>query len=86
MIPLDTVVTTTYSSGPDPVTHFNGFNTALVLGSAAPGYSSARRSMPWNGRPKRCSSRRASTSIGAAFPIRSVRREHNRWSRSGSGC
>ncbi|HMS82207.1 MAG TPA: multidrug efflux RND transporter permease subunit [Nitrospira sp.] len=40
MIPLDTVVTTTYSSGPDPVTHFNGFNTAMVLGSAAPGYSS----------------------------------------------
>ncbi|BFU94398.1 MAG: Efflux pump membrane transporter BepE [Nitrospira sp.] len=42
MIPLDTVVTTTYTSGPDPVTHFNGFNTALVLGSAAPGYSSGQ--------------------------------------------
>ncbi|MEX5215767.1 MAG: multidrug efflux RND transporter permease subunit [Nitrospiraceae bacterium] len=42
MIPLDTVVTTTYSSGPDPVTHFNGFNTALVLGAAAPGYSSGQ--------------------------------------------
>ncbi len=42
MIPLDTVVTTSYSSGPDPVTHFNGFNTALVLGSAAPGYSSGQ--------------------------------------------
>ena len=42
MIPLDTVVSTTYSSGPDPVTHFNGFNTALVLGAAAPGYSSGQ--------------------------------------------
>ncbi len=42
MIPLDTVVTTSYTSGPDPVTHFNGFNTALVLGSAAPGYSSGQ--------------------------------------------
>ncbi len=42
MIPLDTVVATSYSSGPDPVTHFNGFNTALVLGSAAPGYSSGQ--------------------------------------------
>ncbi|HEX7766208.1 MAG TPA: multidrug efflux RND transporter permease subunit [Nitrospira sp.] len=42
MVPLDTVVTTTYTSGPDPVTHFNGFNTALVLGSAAPGYSSGQ--------------------------------------------
>jgi multidrug efflux pump len=42
MIPLDTVVATSYTSGPDPVTHFNGFNTALVLGSAAPGYSSGQ--------------------------------------------
>jgi HAE1 family hydrophobic/amphiphilic exporter-1/multidrug efflux pump len=42
MIPLDTVVSTKYTSGPDPVTHFNGFNTALVLGSAAPGYSSGQ--------------------------------------------
>ncbi len=42
MIPLNTVVSTTYSSGPDPVTHFNGFNTALVLGAAAPGYSSGQ--------------------------------------------
>lgn len=42
MIPLDTVVTTSYSSGPDPVTHFNGYNTALVLGAAAPGYSSGQ--------------------------------------------
>jgi HAE1 family hydrophobic/amphiphilic exporter-1/multidrug efflux pump len=40
MIPLDTVVTTEFTSGPDPVTHFNGYNTALVLGAAAPGYSS----------------------------------------------
>ncbi len=42
MIPLDTVVTTQFTSGPDPVTHFNGFNTALVLGAAAPGYSSGQ--------------------------------------------
>ncbi len=42
MIPLDSVVTTEFSSGPDPVTHFNGFNSALVLGSAAPGYSSGQ--------------------------------------------
>jgi HAE1 family hydrophobic/amphiphilic exporter-1/multidrug efflux pump len=42
MIPLNTVVTTEYTSGPDPVTHFNGFNTALVLGSASPGYSSGQ--------------------------------------------
>src|SRR5690606_26521034 len=42
MIPLDTVVSTEFNSGPDPVTHFNGFNSALVLGSAAPGYSSGQ--------------------------------------------
>jgi HAE1 family hydrophobic/amphiphilic exporter-1/multidrug efflux pump len=42
MIPIDTVVTTNYTSGPDPVTHFNGYNTALVLGAAAPGYSSGQ--------------------------------------------
>jgi len=42
MIPLDTVVTTEYQSGPDPVNHFNGYNTALVLGAAAPGYSSGQ--------------------------------------------
>ncbi len=42
MIPLDTVVSTEFNSGPDPVTHFNGFNTALVLGGAAPGYSSGQ--------------------------------------------
>ncbi|MCC8995815.1 MAG: multidrug efflux RND transporter permease subunit [Nitrosomonas sp.] len=40
MIPLDSVVTTEFNSGPDPVTHFNGFNSALIMGSAAPGYSS----------------------------------------------
>jgi HAE1 family hydrophobic/amphiphilic exporter-1/multidrug efflux pump len=42
MIPLTTVVTTEYTSGPDPVTHFNGFNTAFVLGMAAPGASSGQ--------------------------------------------
>lgn len=42
MIPLDSVVSTKFTSGPDPVTHFNGFNTALVLGGAAPGYSSGQ--------------------------------------------
>lgn len=42
MVPLDSVVTAEFNSGPDPVTHFNGFNSALVLGSAAPGYSSGQ--------------------------------------------
>jgi HAE1 family hydrophobic/amphiphilic exporter-1/multidrug efflux pump len=42
MIPLDSVVNTKFTSGPDPVTHFNGFNTALVLGAAAPGFSSGQ--------------------------------------------
>ena len=42
MIPLDTVVSTEYVSGPDPVTHFNGFNTVLVLGAAGQGYTSGQ--------------------------------------------
>ncbi len=42
MIPLETVVTTEFTSGPDPVTHFNVYNTALELGAAAPGYSSGQ--------------------------------------------
>jgi len=42
MIPLNSVVTTEYTSGPDPVTHFNGYNTALVLGASAPGSSSGQ--------------------------------------------
>ncbi len=42
MIALNTVVTTEYKSGPDPVNHFNGYNTALVLGAASPGYSSGQ--------------------------------------------
>ena len=42
MIPLDTVVSTEATSGPDPVTHFNGFNTALVLGASSPGASSGQ--------------------------------------------
>ncbi|SEA32319.1 multidrug efflux RND transporter permease subunit [Nitrosospira multiformis] len=42
MIPLNSVITTEFTSGPDPVTHFNGFNSALVLGGAASGYSSGQ--------------------------------------------
>jgi HAE1 family hydrophobic/amphiphilic exporter-1/multidrug efflux pump len=42
MIPLDTVVTAEYQSGPDPVKHFNGYNTALLMGAAAPGFSSGQ--------------------------------------------
>jgi HAE1 family hydrophobic/amphiphilic exporter-1/multidrug efflux pump len=42
MIPLNTVVSTEFTSGPDPVTHFNGINSALLLGTAAPGYSSGQ--------------------------------------------
>lgn len=42
MIPLDAVVTTEFTTGPDPVTHYNGFNAASVLGDVAPGYSSGQ--------------------------------------------
>ena len=42
MVPLNTVVDMELASGPDPVTHFNGFNTALVMGTATPGFSSGQ--------------------------------------------
>ena len=42
MIPINTVVATEFTSGPDPVAHFNGFNTAFVLGAAAPSASSGQ--------------------------------------------
>ena len=75
MIPLDTVVTTTYSSGPDPVTHFNGFNTALVLGSAAPGYSSGQALDALERAAKEVLLPQGfDIDWAAAFPIRSVRR------------
>ena len=35
MVPLDAVITTEFTTGPDPVTHYNGFNAASVLGGAA---------------------------------------------------
>jgi multidrug efflux pump len=40
MIPLSTMVTTSYSRGPALVPHFNGFPAAQITGAAAPGYSS----------------------------------------------
>jgi len=40
MVPLTALVTTSYITGPDIVPHFNGFPAALIIGNAAPGYSS----------------------------------------------
>ena len=40
MVPLSSVVTTTWTRGPDLLPHFNGFTAAKIIGSAAPGYSS----------------------------------------------
>lgn len=40
MVPLSSVVTTSYTTGPDLVPHFNGFPAAKITGNAAAGYSS----------------------------------------------
>ncbi|MFZ2447875.1 MAG: multidrug efflux RND transporter permease subunit [Syntrophobacteraceae bacterium] len=40
MVPLSAVVTTSYTTNPDIVPHFNGFPAAQITGSAAPGHSS----------------------------------------------
>lgn len=40
MIPLSTMVKTSYTMGPSIVPHFNGFPAAQIMGNAARGYSS----------------------------------------------
>jgi multidrug efflux pump len=40
MVPLSSVVTTSWTTGPDLLPHFNGFTAAKIIGSAAPGFSS----------------------------------------------
>ncbi len=40
MVPLSSVVTTTWTAGPDLLPHFNGFTAAKVIGNASAGYSS----------------------------------------------
>ena len=42
MIPLGALLTVESSAGPDRVMHYNGFSTAEINGSAAPGYSSGQ--------------------------------------------
>jgi len=42
MIPLQSVVTMKYESGPDIVNRFNNFPAANIIGGAAPGYSSGQ--------------------------------------------
>lgn len=58
MIPLSTVVTTSFSAAPSLISHFNGFPAAQITGNSAPGHSSgeaihameeaARESLPQN--------------------------------------
>ncbi|KAF3363019.1 Efflux pump membrane transporter BepE [Chlamydiales bacterium STE3] len=42
MIPMKSLVTLKYVSGPTLISRFNGFNGARILGHAAPGYSSGQ--------------------------------------------
>jgi multidrug efflux pump len=42
MVPLSSLVTTRWVSGPDLLPHFNGFPAAKVIGNPAPGYSSGQ--------------------------------------------
>jgi len=42
MIPLDNLVTTTETSGPQVINHYNLFRSAEITGSAAPGFSSSQ--------------------------------------------
>src|SRR5205814_423760 len=40
MVPLSSVVSTHWTTGPDLLSHFNGFPAAKINGSSASGYSS----------------------------------------------
>ncbi|MEO8344547.1 MAG: multidrug efflux RND transporter permease subunit [Betaproteobacteria bacterium] len=40
MVPLSSVVKTSWTAGPDLLPHFNGFTAAKIIGSASPGFSS----------------------------------------------
>ena len=42
MVPLGSFITVKHSAGPDRVMHYNGFNTAEVNASPAPGFSSGQ--------------------------------------------
>jgi multidrug efflux pump len=42
MVPLQSVITTKYESGPDIVNRFNNFPAANIIGGPAPGYSSGQ--------------------------------------------
>ena len=42
MVPLKTMATISYSSGPSAIAHFNGFPSAKITGMPAPGYSSGQ--------------------------------------------
>ena len=42
MVPLSSVVTTEFTSGPDLVSRFNGFMASKITGDAAPGFSSGQ--------------------------------------------
>lgn len=42
MIPLKSLVSTRYARGPNLVSRFNGYTASKIIGSAAPGYSSAQ--------------------------------------------
>ena len=42
MVPLSALVSTSYGTGPDLVSRFNGFTAAKITGDAAPGFSSGQ--------------------------------------------
>ena len=73
MIPLDTVVRRSTTSGPDPVTHLTGTTPRVLLGAAAPGYSSGQALEALSEWRKKCWFRKATPWNGAIFPFRKRR-------------
>ncbi len=65
MVPLTSLGSASYTTGPGSIKRFNMFTTAVIRGSAAQGYSSGQAMEVWN---------------GVAFPIRKRKREDRRGS------
>ena len=82
MVPLSSVVTTQWTSGPDLLPHFNGFTAAKINGNAARGLQlRATRSRRWRRWRRKCC-RPATPSRGRASRSRRSNRAARRDSRS----
>ncbi len=80
MVPLSSLVTVRYTSGPDSVERFNNLPAVKIIGQAAPGISSGQAIQRVEQIAAKCC-RRTSASTGAGRATRRSAREAHRRSR-----